>query len=659
MHKVLKIWLIAFSLLQQQPLFAQEKYAVLVGVDEYTDAPGHVSPSSLKGCVNDAKSIRELLINRFGFKNDNIRSLYNSLATKKNLLEVMRSTLQQCKEGDAVVFFFSGHGVWMKNLSNIGDKIKDGMSQAIVMSDLYSNEWECLVRDETLKQIVNKFVDKKVIVTSIFDCCFSENLMMLMRYDLYWDGHTSHAEDKDMDIRYIPYYSDTIPPPPCKNDSTDNIDSDHDGVIDCLDWEPHTPQGSYVDGRGITTELDPGGFAQMDDAVFNAFDFNATDTAQTKSFSLKTTLTVNEKMTQARPTLRPGSAALSLSASTDHDKGLEITDVNGLRHGAFTAALLHAYENNKADMSVETLMAKIKEIMSKEMYTQGPSHYAEGVREKGNLVGVKINEETPLRVNCVLKKGNTVTINKGSLSNVNPGNIFRDISIPSHPTIRIDQTTKDSASGKDASEKILPGHILELSNSYISSAPLVKVLVPAVNFTTTAYQAFIKKTIVPLALDSNYRDHSTIDIEGFLNKVLFYRNERKVFSVSPYPIAHSTNFTVFLPPPSFFSIGLRKWLQQDQNIELVTDTAKANIVLFIEYSPKANGGKPGYIISFNTPKIIAEDYIGTILQPVFIVEPSLSLDAKGMTELYKRIDALILRLVRRNTTGWINIWPRQ
>src|SRR6185436_15751024 len=121
-------------------------------------------------------AIKELLINRFGFSSGNIFQLYDANATKKNFVDQMYKLLHTCQPGDALVFYYSGHGVWMSNDQLMQDPVKRGMSQAIVMSDLYSPGWNCLVRDETLKEIFNQFVSKKIITTAIFDCCFGANL---------------------------------------------------------------------------------------------------------------------------------------------------------------------------------------------------------------------------------------------------------------------------------------------------------------------------------------------------------------------------------------------------------------------------------------------------------------------------------------------------
>ena len=179
MRKVLKLLLLVLVYSYPTVITAQNKYAALVAVNDYYEKPGVKHPHSLHGCVNDAKAMKGLLVNRFGFDAANIQTLYDAKVTQKNVTDMMADLLKKSKAGDALIFYFSGHGVWIKNDMNSQDTVKRGMSQAMVMSDLYSPYYNCLLRDESIKKILNDFVDKKVIVTTVFDCCYSGNLMMM------------------------------------------------------------------------------------------------------------------------------------------------------------------------------------------------------------------------------------------------------------------------------------------------------------------------------------------------------------------------------------------------------------------------------------------------------------------------------------------------
>src|SRR5437762_9014364 len=147
MQKAFKIILsiLFFPALLSAQTNTPNKYAVILGINDYYLKPGVKHGSSLHGCVNDANAIRGLLINRFGFSPQNIQMLYNENVTRENVLDQIHKVLQKCKPGDAFVFFYSGHGAWMSNPANKFDAVKKGMSQSMVMSDLYSPNLDCLL----------------------------------------------------------------------------------------------------------------------------------------------------------------------------------------------------------------------------------------------------------------------------------------------------------------------------------------------------------------------------------------------------------------------------------------------------------------------------------------------------------------------------------
>ncbi|GAX44259.1 peptidase C14 caspase catalytic subunit p20 [Tolypothrix sp. NIES-4075] len=82
------------------------KLALLVGINEYPNGLPR-----LYGCVNDVRLQKELLIHRFGFKDNDILTLTDKQATRKGILTAFEDHLiKQAKPGDVVVFHFSGHG---------------------------------------------------------------------------------------------------------------------------------------------------------------------------------------------------------------------------------------------------------------------------------------------------------------------------------------------------------------------------------------------------------------------------------------------------------------------------------------------------------------------------------------------------------------------
>ncbi len=161
------------------PAFAQQQRALIIGIDDYAPPPKyeHTSGSrinwpTLDGCKNDALAIKDAIIARYGFKQPDIHELYNSEATRKNILDGMTKLLAQCNSGDIAFIFYAGHGSEVKNSLS---KDPSHMDQSMVPV----NTWQPGVpdiRDKELGKIFNEFIDKGVILTVIYDCCHSSNM---------------------------------------------------------------------------------------------------------------------------------------------------------------------------------------------------------------------------------------------------------------------------------------------------------------------------------------------------------------------------------------------------------------------------------------------------------------------------------------------------
>src|SRR5579871_2651731 len=80
---------------------AQEKRAVIIGIDRYTPTGGYSASTpywvsaihDLAGCRNDALTMRSLLLSRFGFSAGNIDSVFDGQATRAAILGSIRALL--------------------------------------------------------------------------------------------------------------------------------------------------------------------------------------------------------------------------------------------------------------------------------------------------------------------------------------------------------------------------------------------------------------------------------------------------------------------------------------------------------------------------------------------------------------------------------------
>ncbi|HUK19781.1 MAG TPA: polysaccharide deacetylase family protein [Bryobacteraceae bacterium] len=85
----------------------RQSWAVIVGINDYQNWP------KLRYAVNDANSIEEALVTKFGFERNNIRKLLNGDATRQRIMEVLGDEFtdsRKVQREDRVFFFFAGHG---------------------------------------------------------------------------------------------------------------------------------------------------------------------------------------------------------------------------------------------------------------------------------------------------------------------------------------------------------------------------------------------------------------------------------------------------------------------------------------------------------------------------------------------------------------------
>ena len=118
----------------------QNSWAVVIGINDYAKWP------KLQYAVQDANSIRDMLIGRLGFSSDKVITLTNADAIRNNILSVFHDKLGhgQLKKDDRVFVFFAGHGATRKLSSgrNLGyiipvDSDPEQISvDAIPMTDL-------------------------------------------------------------------------------------------------------------------------------------------------------------------------------------------------------------------------------------------------------------------------------------------------------------------------------------------------------------------------------------------------------------------------------------------------------------------------------------------------------------------------------------------
>ena len=80
------------------------QWLFVIGIDSYISFP------RLNTSVNDAKSLKDILLKRYHFDEYHAIALYNEEATRRNILGKLRYLTRRVGPEDSVIIFYSGHG---------------------------------------------------------------------------------------------------------------------------------------------------------------------------------------------------------------------------------------------------------------------------------------------------------------------------------------------------------------------------------------------------------------------------------------------------------------------------------------------------------------------------------------------------------------------
>ena len=162
---------------------AQNSYGLVIGINNYFkwSAGKKVKDednSKLKGCVQDARAIKQLLVDRFGFVPMQVREVYDFEATEDNIRREIKNLLQRCQPGDVAVVYYSGHGFSFPYLDPISGT---QWTEAICTADFNADSQRHYIQGSELAYLFGQFVDKGVTLTALFDCCHSNSTVRLQK----------------------------------------------------------------------------------------------------------------------------------------------------------------------------------------------------------------------------------------------------------------------------------------------------------------------------------------------------------------------------------------------------------------------------------------------------------------------------------------------
>ena len=82
-----------------------EHFALIIGINKYQNL------NNLEYAVNDAKSIKKVLVDKFNYKEENIKILLDKDATRDNIMNSFYEIAQNSCNDDSVLIFYAGHGI--------------------------------------------------------------------------------------------------------------------------------------------------------------------------------------------------------------------------------------------------------------------------------------------------------------------------------------------------------------------------------------------------------------------------------------------------------------------------------------------------------------------------------------------------------------------
>lgn len=142
-----------------------KKHALLIGINYI----GHES-GVLNGCINDTLKIKNFLINKCNYKEENIVIIHDESAikpTKQNIINALVQLVENVKADNSteVWFSYSGHGYYYSSSTE-----EDSKDEVLVPLDYKKNG---CIRDDLLYSILVKELPKNCNLFSIIDACHS------------------------------------------------------------------------------------------------------------------------------------------------------------------------------------------------------------------------------------------------------------------------------------------------------------------------------------------------------------------------------------------------------------------------------------------------------------------------------------------------------
>ncbi len=161
---MLKKFLIFLILMGAFTLNAQEKYALLIGINDYQST----KIRDLNYCEADAHYLKDMLFRYARFKEKNIKMLLGRDANYSNIKSEIYRLGNMASKNDLVFFYFGGHGT---RVPDTDDNEEDGLDEAFCPYDTEISNTATVILDDEIGHWFGRIKAEKIVV--VLDCCHS------------------------------------------------------------------------------------------------------------------------------------------------------------------------------------------------------------------------------------------------------------------------------------------------------------------------------------------------------------------------------------------------------------------------------------------------------------------------------------------------------
>ncbi|MFH0756338.1 MAG: caspase family protein [Bacteroidota bacterium] len=148
-------------------------YALIIGIDEFR---GEWPP--LRNAVNDARSVQQLLEQKYQFQH--IKTLYNKEATRQNILNEFEWFMNNVREKDNLLIYYSGHGYY-------NDQIEKGFWVPV---DAETKQMHQYISNEEIRAFMSGIRTRHTLLIS--DACFSGDIFRGKTLSIPYENSTKY-----------------------------------------------------------------------------------------------------------------------------------------------------------------------------------------------------------------------------------------------------------------------------------------------------------------------------------------------------------------------------------------------------------------------------------------------------------------------------------